>query len=162
MKKLFLLIFSIFIPVIALANGYGNTKWGMSPEQVVLVGKGTTIAIEDHAYTYGVAKAKSENIKIGNSLHTIYYVFDENSKLIGVEIKPNSNNNPYAADSNFDELNSLLTQKYGEPKFSDNKKSVWRTKDTTIELSKIKSITFAAVYLSYQPNSLADKAISSL
>lgn len=162
MKKFILAITLIFIPILTLANGYGNTKWGMSPEQVILAEKGKAIAIDDKNYTYGKAKAKSENIEIGLSSHTIYYIFDNVNKLIGVEIKPDSNDNPYAVDSNFANLNSLLTQKYGKPKFSDEKKSTWRTQDTTIELIKIKAMTFSAVYLSYKPNSLADKATASL
>lgn len=162
MKKFILAISFIFIPILTLANDYGNTKWGMSPEQVILAEKGKAIAIEDKDYTYGKAKAKSENIEIGSFSHTIYYIFDNANKLIGVEIKPDSNNNRYAVDSNFANLNSLLTQKYGKPKFSDEKKSTWRTKDTTIELIKIKAMTFSAVYLSYKPSSLADKATASL
>lgn len=159
------LAFVLFSPlVIAKELGYGKTEWGMNPQQVVIAEKGKAQIIEPKEYTGGLGKARIDNIKIDGSTYTATFVFDASDQLTATYLISDEKKNAGITNLEFNSLNKLLTQKYGNPQFRSGDTVTWKTSNTTIELKKIiiKSISYANATVSYIPNSKAKDDTSNL
>lgn len=139
MKKILIGFCCFVMPIIAMAKGvgYGNTEWGMSPNQVVAAENGKAALIPPEQFKGSWGKARINNINIGSGEYTVTFLFDSEDKLIQTNLVSNDKNNPGIASMRFNSLHELLTQKYGEPIYKGADKVTWKTADTTIELSKI-------------------------
>lgn len=166
MKRLFTVLALVLFPVLVFAKGigYGNTQWGMNPNQVVIAEKGKAKIIEPKEFTGGLGKARAENIKIDGSTYTATYVFDDSNQLVATYLISNEKSSTGITNSEFNSLDKLLTQKYGKPQFKNENTVTWKTSSTTIELKKIivNSISYASATVSYVPNSKVESDISNL
>lgn len=162
MKKLFLSCLVFLFPIITYA-GYGNTQWGMTPDQVVAAENGKAKIIKPNQYKIGYGKAQSDNIEISSGIYTVTFIFDNEDRLIQANLTSNDKNNAGIAEIRYESLSKLLTQKYGEPSFKSSGSVTWKTADTTIELSKIIiPRVLAQTSVRYMPNSKAESDASSL
>ncbi|QHI16252.1 hypothetical protein [Acinetobacter haemolyticus] len=166
MKKIFIAGVLGLFPMLALAKGigYGNTQWGMNPNQVVVAEKGKAQIIEPKEFTGGLGKVRAENVKIDGHTYTATYVFDESNQLVATYLISNEKSNAGIANLEFNSLDKLLTQKYGKPQFKNENTVTWKTSSTTIELKKIiiNSISYASATVSYVPNSKIENDVSNL
>lgn len=164
-KQLLTLGLALFAPILALAGGegYGKTVWGMSPTEVVNAESGRAVLIEPQKYSGSWGKVKIENVSISSGIYTVNFLFDESDKLIQTNVVSNEKSNIGIANSRFNTLSQLLTQKYGEPQFKSGDSVTWKTVDTTIELKKlIVGNILAQTSVRYIPNSKVDADTSNL
>ena len=135
----------------------------MSPAQVVEAEGNRAILVEPQKYSESWGKVKIDNISIGSGTYTVNFLFDESDKLVQTNIVSNEKNNIGIANSRFNTLSQLLTQKYGEPQFKGNDSITWKTKDTTIELKKlIIGNIMAQTLIRYIPNTKVKDETSNL
>ena len=139
MKKPLLALLLVLLPVVAMAKGagYSNTEWGMTPTEVVAAENGKAVLITPVKYSGSLAKVQIPDITVGSHVYTVSFLFDESDSLIQTNLTSNEKKNGGIIELQFKSLHSLLTQKYGEPQFKSADKVIWKTADTTIELSKI-------------------------
>ncbi|MCU4589090.1 hypothetical protein KTJ20_10040 [Acinetobacter ursingii] len=165
MKRLFLLLSMLMLPIFSFADGlgYGNTYWGMDPNQVLEAEKGKAQLTQPEKYKIGWGKVIIENINIGTGVFTATFLFDEEDKLIQTNLVSNEKRSNAIVTSYFDQLHKLLTQKYGEPTFKAKDTISWKTQSTTIELSKtyIPNV-LAQTSIRYIPNSKVKSDTSNL
>lgn len=136
----------------------------MNPHQVVIAETGKAQTIEPKEYTGGLGKVRIDNVKIDGSTYTATFVFDESDQLIATYLVSNEKKNAGITNLEFNSLNKLLTQKYGNPQFRSSDTVTWKTSSTTIELKKIiiNSISYANATVSYTPNNKAKDDASNL
>ena len=166
LKKIAIASLCLLLPVLALAKGegYGKTTWGMTPQQVISAEASRANLIEPQKYTGNMwGKAQINTVTIGSSQYTVNFVFDESDQLVQTNVVSQEQNNPGIAELNFENLNQLLTQKYGNPLFKGKDSVTWKTPDTTIELSKlIIPRVVAQVNIRYIPHSRVKSDTSNL
>lgn len=166
MKKILTVLAMVLFPMLALAKGvgYGNTQWGMNPNQVVVAEKGKAQIIEPKEFTGGLGKVRAENVKIDGHTYTATYVFDESNQLVATYLISNEKGNAGITNLEFNSLDKLLTQKYGNAQFRNANTVTWKTNSMTIELKKIivMSISYANATVSYMPNSKVRDDTSNL
>lgn len=136
-------------------EGYGNTKWGMSPEQVVRAEGGKARALDKPIkYSGSEGLVKIDNTKIANRDFDITYLF-VNDHLVQVNVSAKGKSNILINRDVFNNLESLLTQKYGSPTYSDAGKSIaWRLGETTVNLSMLNiEGVISSLSVSYKPSS---------
>ena len=169
MKNLILyLLCIIFFPPFVLANGkmdgYGQSKWGMSPDQVVAAEKGRVHLINPPLkYKNASGAAGIDKIDIGYHDFKVVYQFTKNH-LTQVIVQSIENKNSAINKRAFIDVESLLTQKYGQPNFKDEgAKVVWNQPGTSIELNllDIEGIT-SIVTVMYTPSSQTLKSTDNL
>lgn len=156
MNKLLVAFVILTLPLLSFAKGvgYGNTKWGMDPSEVVAaLGNGAHL-ISPEKYKDNFGKVRIDNVSIDSGLYTVIFLFDSADRLVQTNVASNEKKNEGIAARQFGTLNQLLTQKCGKPEFSDPSKVTWKLPDTTVELSKmVISGTMAQTVVRYIPNS---------
>jgi hypothetical protein len=156
MKKLFFALTLLVLPLFAMSKGigYGNTEWGMSPDEVVTAQNGKAHLIKPDKYYNSWGKVRIDNVSIGHYLYNINFLFDASNRLTQVNVNNIDKSSGRTIQRQFDSLNQLLTQKYGEPLFKSNDAIIWQTANTTIELSKLViDGVMAESSVTYTPNS---------
>lgn len=165
MNKLFIALTFLLTPIFAVANGagYGNTKWDMTPTQVVAAQGNGAHLISPEKFKGSFGKVRIDNVSIGSDLYTVTFLFDNSDRLVQTNVASNEKKNEGIIARQFGTLNQLLTQKYGKPEFSDSDKATWKLSDTTIELSKmVISGIMAQTIIRYIPNSRVVSDTSNL
>ncbi|EPR3366231.1 hypothetical protein ACV1FA_01840 [Klebsiella quasipneumoniae] len=165
MNKLFIALTFLLTPIFAIANGagYGNTKWDMTPTQVIAAQGNGAHLISPEKFNGSFGKVRIDNISIGSDLYTVTFLFDNSDRLVQTNVASNEKKNEGIVARQFSALNQLLTQKYGKPEFSDADKATWKLSDTTIELSKmVISGIMAQTIIRYIPNSRVVSDTSNL
>lgn len=162
MKEFFILCVAFLFPVVAQA-GYGNTQWGMTPNQVVEAEKGRAKIITPIKYNNGVGKAQVDNVNIASGDYTVTFIFDSGDRLVQTNLISDEKKNVGIINSSFNSLHQLLTQKYGEPSFKGSDSVTWKTDDSTIELRKmVIPGVMAQTSVRYIPNSKIEADTSNL
>ncbi|CQR19858.1 TPA: hypothetical protein ACJGPK_004784 [Salmonella enterica subsp. enterica serovar Weltevreden] len=165
MKKQILALALLSLPLIGMAkdSGYGNTEWGMTPNQVVAAQKGKAHLIPPQKYKDQWGKVSIEDVNIGSGIYTVTFIFDASDKLVQTNVASKEKKNEGIANDQFNLLNQLLTQKYGKPQFVSDEKATWKTDTTTIELNKmIISGIMAQTLVRYIPNKTVISDTSNL
>ena len=165
MKKMLVALVLLLAPLLAFAggSGYGNTKWGMNPTEVVTAQGNGAHLIAPEKFKGSVGKVRIDNVSIGSGLYTITFLFDSSDRLVQTNVASNEKKNEGIVARQFGTLNQLLTQKYGKPEFSDSDKATWKLPDTTVELSQmIISGIMAQTFVRYIPNSRVASDTSNL
>lgn len=165
MSKLFFVFPLLLLPffVTAKDSGYGNTEWGMTPNQVISAQKGKAHSITPQKYKENWGKVSMENVNIASGMFTVTFIFDASDKLVQTNLSSSEKKNEGIAQNQFNALNNLLTQKYGDPKFSSDDKVTWKNDGTTIELNKmIISGVMAQTLVRYIPNTTVVSDTSNL
>ncbi|CAI2469224.1 hypothetical protein [Serratia liquefaciens] len=136
--SLFLILFSCIVKGETL-DGYGNSKWGMSPQQVIYAEGGRAHLLKPPVKYYdSFGLVSIDSVEIGSSDYEVSYLFDKNNRLVQVNVSSKEKSNNLINESNFKTVESLLTQKYGSPVYrEDSVKSIWNVKGTTIELDHV-------------------------
>lgn len=124
-------------------NGYGNSKWGMTIEQVL---KSENSELNKWGRLDGDALIKNGHVKIGSYDYALRYIFDSGSKkLIRASLILSDME---AASLKFKDIEKRLILKYSEPVYSEpfnrNKifngdwsekaESIWKLGKTQIKL----------------------------
>lgn len=140
MKRIFLVVLLMIISSASYAEtmeGYGKSKWGMTPQQVVMAESGKAHLLENPIkYKGKLGLVAIDSVEIGSSSYEVNYLFDGSDKLVQVNVSAKEEKNHLINEDNFKSAESLLTQKYGTPKYRDEGvKLIWNPKGTTIELS---------------------------
>jgi hypothetical protein len=162
MRK-FVIGLTILFQAVSVSAGYGNTSWGMTPNEVIEAENGRAKIIEPIRYKSNFGKVRIDNIKIGIDEFTVTFLFDSNDQLVQTNLIKDNKNNPSSSKLTFDSLHRLLTQKYGEAKFKGNNSVTWKTNDTTIELSLIIIPgVISQTSVRYVPNSKNDADTANL
>lgn len=165
MQKLLIAVAFLLTPLLAFAggSGYGNTKWGMNPTEVVTAQGNGAHLISPEKFKGSVGKVRIDNVSIGSDLYTVTFLFDSSDRLVQTNIASNEKKNEGIVARQFGTLNQLLTQKYGKPEFSDSDKATWKLPDTTVELSQLViSGIMAQTIVRYIPNSRVASDTSNL
>lgn len=169
MKQLVLsLFFCLLFPAIAFAGekmeGYGKSRWGMTPSQVVLAENGRAHFINPPAkYNAALGSVGIDKVSIGYHDFKVVYQFT-NEHLTQVIVQSIENMNSGINIQSFMNVESLLTQKYGQPSFkAEGENVVWNQPGTTIELShlNIPGVT-SLVTVRYTPASQTTKSTDNL
>lgn len=169
MKKYFLgLICGFLFPALAFASvnleGYGKSKWGMSPNQVIAAENGRAHLINPPLkYNGALGSVGIDKVNIGYHDFKVVYQF-EGDRLTQVIVQSLEDKNSGINKRAFTDVESLLTQKYGQPNFkNEGTKVVWNEPGTSIELShlNIEGIT-SIVTVMYIPSSKTQKSIDNL
>lgn len=165
MKKLLIAFVILTLPMLSFAKGigYGNTKWDMSPSEVVAAQGNGAHLISPEKFKGSVGKVRIDNVSIGSGLYSVTFLFDSSDRLIQTNVASNEKKNEGIVARQFGTLNQLLTQKYGKPEFSDSDKATWKLPDTTVELSQmVISGIMAQTIVRYIPNSRVASDTSNL
>lgn len=165
MKKLLMAFVILTLPLFSFAKGlgYGNTKWDMSPSEVVAAQGNGAHLISPEKYKGSVGKVRIDNVSIGSDLYTVTFLFNSSDRLVQTNVASNEKKNEGIVARQFGTLNQLLTQKYGKPEFSDSNKATWKLPDTTVELSQmVISGIMAQTVIRYIPNSRVASDTSNL
>lgn len=145
-------------------GGYGNTKWGMTPEQVVNAEGAKVRKLHDpEKYKGSWGLVKTDNVNIANSNFEVTYLFS-NEHLVQVNVAAKEKKNSLINNDVFKRLESLLTQKYGSPTYSDpGKETVWNMEGTSISLDLLNiDGVISNLVVSYRPSSRASSESSAL
>jgi hypothetical protein len=158
-------------------DGWSKAKWGMTEAEVWRAFQGEAIRFaEKRNYKDDYAMIGIPNYTIGRSRFKIMFMLDSKTNLLtGVNIQPFDqdlgalllgdrpmppvvNGSP---EGIFDELKSLLTQKYGEPTSSETSRSnehiaVWRFPSTTVELECSTALGVRSMSLNYRKSQRTD------
>ncbi|EPO4621392.1 hypothetical protein ACUAXQ_004886 [Escherichia coli] len=139
MKKIILVMLLLVMPITSFSKelGYGNTTWGMTPDEVLQTQNESQKLLPPEKYSNSKAKVKIDNVNIGSGMYTVNFLFDNSDHLIQTNITSNEANNIGIINLRFTELNKLLTQKYGKPEFQNNDLVNWKNASTSIELRKM-------------------------
>ncbi|HGF5838857.1 TPA: hypothetical protein ACF3AF_001662 [Klebsiella pneumoniae] len=165
MKKMLVALVLLLAPLLAFAggSGYGNTKWDMSPSEVVTAQGNGAHLISPEKYNDNFGKVRIDNVSIGSGLYTVTFLFNISDRLVQTNVASNEKKNEGIVARQFGTLNQLLTQKYGKPEFSDSNKATWKLPDTTVELSQmVISGIMAQTIVRYIPNSRVASDTSNL
>lgn len=165
MKKMLVALVLLLAPLLAFAGGscYGNTKWDMSPSEVVTAQGNGAHLISPEKYNDNFGKVRIDNVSIGSGLYTVTFLFNSSDRLVQTNVASNEKKNEGIVARQFGTLNQLLTQKYGKPEFSDSNKATWKLPDTTVELSQmVISGIMAQTIVRYIPNSRVASDTSNL
>ncbi|EIY2221696.1 hypothetical protein AAHV37_14985 [Klebsiella pneumoniae] len=165
MKKMLVALVLLLAPLLAFAggSGYGNTKWDMSPSEVVTAQGNGAHLISPEKYNDNFGKVRIDNVSIGSGLYTVTFLFNSSDRLVQTNVASNEKKNEGIVARQFGTLNQLLTQKYGKPEFSDSNKATWKLPDTTVELSQmVISGIMAQTIVRYIPNSRVASDTSNL
>ncbi|MFU1916395.1 hypothetical protein ACM6PT_04140 [Klebsiella pneumoniae] len=165
MKKMLVALVLLLAPLLAFAggSGYGNTKWDMSPSEVVTAQGNGAHLISPEKYNDNFGKVRFDNVSIGSGLYTVTFLFNSSDRLVQTNVASNEKKNEGIVARQFGTLNQLLTQKYGKPEFSDSNKATWKLPDTTVELSQmVISGIMAQTIVRYIPNSRVASDTSNL
>lgn len=167
MKKILLgllLCLSVNAVMAKTLVGYGNTKWDMTPDQVVNAeGRKVRKLSEPIKYKGSWGLVKTDNVIIANRDFDVTYLFS-NDHLIQVNVSAKEKKNALINNDVFKRLESLLTQKYGLPTYSDQGKStVWNLGGTTIMLNilNIEGV-LSNLVISYKPLSVSSDEANAL
>lgn len=139
MKKIILFFALMVIPLLSFAqqiSGYSDTKWGMTPDAVVSAEKGKAhIQATPDVFLYGKGLVKIDNISIGGDSYKVDFIFNARQKLVMVNVVSPEHAPEFVNQQKFLKLESLLTQKYGSPKYKDGHfKVVWDLGETIVSL----------------------------
>jgi hypothetical protein len=144
------------------SKAWRNASWGMTPEQVVSAFKGEAVSRDGSSYydnQDAYIYAQIEHYTIGEAQYRVDFGFGKDRKLKAIFIQgPCSSAGEL--DRRFQELESLLIDKYGQPAVKQEVKHSWNTKVATISLeslslSMIKEYQVTVVY--GPPRPVADK-----
>lgn len=167
MKKTLLgVILCIFATAVMAKTlvGYGNTKWDMTPDQVVIAeGSKVRKLSEPIKYKGSWGLVKTDNVIIANRDFDVTYLFSNNN-LIQVNVSAKEKKNALINNDVFKRLEALLTQKYGSPTYSDQGKStVWNLEGTTIMLNILNiDGVMSNLVISYKPASASRDEANAL
>lgn len=141
MRKLSLIfIFSFILSVSAGASdrikGYGNSYWGMTPDEVVSAENGRAHKINPPLEYYETVGAVGiDKVSIDTYDFKVVYQF-KNNNLVQVIVQSLNNKFESVNRMAFQSIESLLTQKYGVPTYKEPyKEVVWVSLGTNINLS---------------------------
>lgn len=140
---LVLIIISIFssCSIAAVPNdvlGYGKTKWSMTEQEVYKAELPNIIKLKKPIkFKRYYSSMAIKNIRIASQNFEALYLFNSlDGEFSQVNLTGLENKNPLINKNTFNNLEKLLTQKYGEPTYKDENKLVsWAFPSTTIELS---------------------------
>ncbi|EPJ7713649.1 hypothetical protein M5L65_004871 [Citrobacter freundii] len=131
-----LLFFSSLSMAYDSVKGYGNTSWGMSPEEVIGAENGKVHKITpplEYYETLGLVGV--DKVEIGGGNFKVVYQFKE-SKLVQVIVQSIDNKFVNINKGLFQSVDSLLTQKYGSPIYKEPyKEIVWNVSGMNVNLS---------------------------
>lgn len=75
MNKLLVAFVILTLPLLSFAKGvgYGNTKWGMNPSEVVAAQGNGAHLISPEKYKDNFRKVRIDNVSIGSGLYTVTF-----------------------------------------------------------------------------------------
>jgi len=118
--------------------GFGKTKWGMSPEQVLKAETPRAKKIDPpEEFKGGIGLIAIDEIEIGILKLKVTFIFDESGKeLKQANLTSYEKGDPVINAKDFNSLEKLLTEKYGNPTYKRESRLIsWKLKTTTIELT---------------------------
>lgn len=91
MKKLLMAFVILTLPLLSLAKGigYGNTKWGMNPSEVVAAQGSGAHLISPEKYNDNFGKVQIDNVSIGSGLYTVTFLFNSADRLVQTNVASN-------------------------------------------------------------------------
>jgi hypothetical protein len=121
------------------SKGWGNTTWGMTPQQVIGAEPRAKLNATPNKMENGWVEAASiDGLEIGGIEFAGAFTFKHN-KLVMVRLSSGHKKAQFCYDFEFTSTEQSLTQKYGAPALhtakKDNKQSTWRLPSTSITLS---------------------------
>lgn len=158
------LVFSISAIASDRIKGYGNSYWGMTTDEVISVENGRAHKIVPPLKYHETQGAVGiDKINIDGYDFKVVYQFKGN---VLAQVIVQSLNNKFVSINKmaFQSVESLLTQKYGIPKYKEPyKEIVWTHSGTNINLSHaiIDGIS-NFVTITYKPESEQDKKTENL
>ncbi|MGS7189328.1 hypothetical protein ACQ7NX_00690 [Enterobacter cloacae subsp. dissolvens] len=145
-------------------QGYGKTSWGMTPTEVLQAEQGRAHLVNPPAkYKNSLGMVSVDKLEIGSHLFKVVYQFTDN-KLSQVLVQGLEEKNSGINRNTFASLESLLTQKYGQPNFKEEGKRVtWKREGTSIELTHLDiEGVITLVTVAYMPESETNKQTENL
>jgi len=149
------------------ASKEGVTLWrkartGMKTQDILSAFGGEVTALEEPVeYSLkgddALATAIINQVKIGGVIYKVHFLVDpKQRRLIRVALKPSSDEAKIQRNA-FDELETFLTERYGEPTIQESSSSSrllgWTEDERTIELKFTGMNSFASTYVWYKSNS---------
>ncbi|OAT52122.1 hypothetical protein M989_02659 [Kluyvera georgiana ATCC 51603] len=130
------LMFSISAGASERVKGYGNSYWGMSPDEVISAESGKAHKITPPLEYYETQGAVGiDKVTIDSYEFKVVYQFKKNA-LTQVIVQSINNDFESVNKMAFLSVESLLTQKYGASKYKEPyKEVVWTHLGTNINLS---------------------------
>lgn len=95
MNKLLIAFVILTLPMLSFAKdiGYGNTKWGMNPSEVVAAQGNGAHLISPEKFKGSVGKVRIDNVSIGSDLYTVTFLFDSSDRLVQTNVASNEKKN---------------------------------------------------------------------
>lgn len=91
MKKLLMAFVILTLPLLSFAKGigYGNTKWDMSPSEVVAAQGNGAHLISPEKYKDNFGKVRIDNLSIGSGIYTVTFLFNSADRLVQTNVASN-------------------------------------------------------------------------
>ncbi|HCD6796393.1 TPA: hypothetical protein NDW04_003116, partial [Klebsiella pneumoniae] len=107
MKKMLVALVLLLAPLLAFAggSGYGNTKWDMSPSEVVTAQGNGAHLISPEKYNDNFGKVRIDNVSIGSGLYTVTFLFNSSDRLVQTNVASNEKKNEGIVARQFGTLN---------------------------------------------------------
>lgn len=150
-----------------LIEGYGKTKWGMTPDEVVVseAPRAEKLKKPEKYADNTVALVKIHDLQIGATEVTASFFFGESGqKLEQVVLAGIAMHSDIANAISFTAIEKLLTEKYGPPTFREaGKTAFWKLPKTSIDLthSHIPGLV-SLLTITYSPPTSADNTGKNL
>jgi hypothetical protein len=139
-----------------------QARTGMKTQDILSAFNGEAVALEDPVeYSLkgddALATATIKEVNIGDVAYKVHFIVDpKQHRLIRVALKPSSDETEIQRNA-FDELKTLLTERYGEPTIEESSSAskllAWTEDERTIELKFTEMESFASTYVWYKSNS---------
>lgn len=147
-------------------DGYGNSRWGMTPEQVLKAEAPLAKMLEPPAqYRTGVGLVGIDEIQVITTKMGVMFIFDDpGRKLKQVNLTSLESKNALLNAHAFSSLEKILTEKYGAPTYKQDGRNVsWKLPKTTIDLNHMNiSGVVSRVTVVYKPTSASASDSSNL
>lgn len=136
-----------------------QARAGMTTQQVLSAFDGEAVALEEpEVYTLegdtALATASIDQVEVGGVTYDVHFLVDpKQRRLIRVALKPSSDK-PEIQRNAFDELKTLLLERYGKPFVEESNSASkllgWKDDERTIELKFNGMGSFASTYVWYK------------
>jgi len=141
--------------------GYGNTAWGMTPDQVLNAEGPRAERLEKPLkFKTGLGIIIIKEVQVGVAEFSAIFIFDESGqKLRQVNLTSFEKKNAGMSALSFSSIEKSLTEKYGAPIYKEESRvASWKLPKTSIDLrhSNIPGI-LTQVTVSYRPSTASGR-----